>query len=52
MKCPECGKFLKNIEVVTNGLQEVLSVQGDCKEHGAVNPTDWDYDDIFEEAKE
>ena len=47
-KCPNCGKFLKNVVAIVNGFDEVIRVLGDCKIHGEVeNVTDWEYSDFF-----
>lgn len=47
MKCPECGKFLKQVEATINGANEVVKVEGICKKHGVVEPTGWDYETFF-----
>lgn len=51
-KCPECGKFLKNVAAIVNGFDEVVQVEGDCKTHGVVkNFSDWDYSDFYPEPE-
>lgn len=47
MKCPECGKFLKDVTADINGFNEIISVEGFCKKHGTVEPTDWCYENFF-----
>ncbi len=47
MKCPVCGKFLKNVIAQVNGFKYVLKVEGQCKTHGNVEPTDWEWDDFY-----
>ncbi len=46
-KCPECGKWLKNVYADLNQENEILKVTGQCKKHGEVEPTDWEYWDFF-----
>jgi hypothetical protein len=46
MKCPKCGRFLKNIGAIVNGLDEIKKVVGTCSRDGRVEPTDWEYDDF------
>jgi hypothetical protein len=45
-KCPECGKFLKDVTAIINGNDDIKKVFGFCKKHGKVNPTDWSYEDF------
>lgn len=46
--CPKCGRFVKEISIFANGLDEIVKVEGVCKKHGIVDVTnqDWDYDDF------
>lgn len=44
--CSICKKFVKKIEYMINGLEEIKDVTGICKRHGRVK-VDWDdYDEI------
>jgi len=52
-RCPECGKFLKNVAAIVNGADEIVRVEGDCKTHGKVdNVSDWEYWDFYPEELE
>jgi hypothetical protein len=51
MKCPKCGRFLKNVMADIDGDNNVTEVEGTCSKHGKVNPTDWDYEDFFPYSK-
>lgn len=51
MKCPQCGKFLKEcVATVGKGGDEISRVEGQCKTHGTVEPTDWCWEDFFPEG--
>lgn len=52
MKCPECGKFLANVVADVNGMDEVIKVTGKCRKHGEVQPTDWCWEDFFQQEAE
>jgi hypothetical protein len=52
MKCPECGKFLKDVTAMVNGFDEIKEVEGYCRTHGKVRPTDWAYWDFYPEEGE
>lgn len=53
MKCPTCGKFLKDVDVKLRVLDDRIFVKGTCKTHGDVEPTDWDADMFtFEDYKD
>lgn len=48
MKCPTCGKFLKDVTALHTGPdREIKKVFGECKTHGVVEPQDWEWDDFF-----
>lgn len=47
MKCPACAKFLAKVNASVNLNGDILKVEGICKKHGVVEPTDWDYEDFF-----
>lgn len=47
MKCPKCGKFLKDVEADISMDNEIGTVTGTCAKHGPVHPTDWEYEDFF-----
>lgn len=50
MKCPECGKFVKNARAKYRIWDDqITKVTADCKIHGKVEPTDWEYEDFFGE---
>ena len=46
MKCPECGKFVKNAEYLMAHDERVCIVEAECKNCGVVNPKDWEWDTI------
>lgn len=50
-KCPECGKFLSKVYATVNGFDEILKVTGQCKKHGEIEPTDWEYWDFYPEKE-
>lgn len=41
-RCPECGKFIKEGNILVNGLDEVKFTGWVCKTHGEVTP-DYEY---------
>lgn len=45
-KCPECGKFLKNVTAKCRRWDDKIFVTGTCKTHGSVAPIDWVADDF------
>jgi len=48
--CSKCKRFVKAIEYMINGLEEIKNVTGVCKIHGTIL-VDWnDYDEIVGEA--
>lgn len=47
MKCPTCGKFLKDVNADISIENEILRVYGVCKKHGEVEPENWDYETFF-----
>jgi hypothetical protein len=47
MKCPECGKFLREVKADVDIEKNILRVVGTCVKHGEVEPTDWSYEDFF-----
>ncbi len=48
MKCPECGRFIKDVVANINELtDEIEEVEGICSKHGKVNPTDWECEDFY-----
>jgi len=46
MKCPQCGKFLKDVSAEAI-FDDIRRVWGICKTHGIVEPDDWCWDDFF-----
>jgi len=48
MKCPICGKFLKNIYCIFNEFDDsITEVIGQCIKHGEVLTDDWSCEDFF-----
>lgn len=44
--CSQCKRFVKDIEYMINGLEDIKDVTGVCKKHGRIN-ADWDdYEEI------
>lgn len=53
-KCPTCGLFCKQGQVVVNGFEEVIMFTGLCAKCGEVDlmKTDWSYEEIVGEDKD
>lgn len=50
MRCPQCGRFVKDaVATVTRGGDMISKVEAKCSQHGTVEPTDWEYEDFFSE---
>ena len=54
MKCPECGKFVKDVEALVEEVlfideKKITKVTGVCAKHGKVDLTneDWSYEEFF-----
>jgi hypothetical protein len=44
--CSKCKKFVKNVEYMINGLEDIKDVTGICKKHGR-GSVDWDdYEEV------
>lgn len=46
-KCPQCGRFLKNVNALVNGFDEIQKVEGRCAKHGIIETSDWEYWDFY-----
>lgn len=47
MRCPRCGKFLKDVMAQVLNDEMIWRVTGRCAEHGVVEAKDWDHEDFF-----
>jgi hypothetical protein len=43
--CSLCKKFVKDIEYMINGFEDISDVTGVCKKHGRIKA---DYEDYYE----
>lgn len=46
MKCPKCGRFVKDAVATFNGFDEIERVDAKCAKHGTIQPNDWEWDDF------
>ena len=52
MKCPQCGKFCKDVFALMDADGNVKRVEGVCIKHGKVDLTneDWSYEQFVEQT--
>jgi len=46
IRCSLCSKFVKDIEYMINGFEDIKDVTGVCKKHGRVEAKWDDYYDV------